>query len=404
MPLRVALIVGVLILTMSAVSPARLNAMGVTTPSIETVTDEKGRYAVSPSWSPWTISGIVWLDENQDGIRQTHEPVAPDRAIHADIVGHNYVTLISVSPKKDAANDGSPYFAYRGCAFVVTPKGVTGEVTVNIRAIEPPQRWSTPPPFDRPLADGHFFKQATLGRIIEKWCDSGFSVTNSDGIPFWDTWQTLSLENIGYPISHRFMWRGFVTQVFQKAIMQWQPGKGVIFVNILDELHDAGRDHVLRVYWAVPFPLDTSFDADLANENWNLPEEFRAALIMERRLALLDDNPAIKERYYAAPDPLLQYGLPTSRVEDMGNHFAIRTQRTVFQQWKEDVPWAKAGKVTIANVGEMARNAFRTCARWDEDGKRCMHPTLSANNAEYREHRSALLPQHIELVDQGTWQ
>ena len=70
------------------------------------------------------------------GSDKRHEPVAPDRAIHADIVGHNYVTLISVSPKKDAANDGSPYFAYRGCAFVVTQKELPGEVTVNIRAIE----------------------------------------------------------------------------------------------------------------------------------------------------------------------------------------------------------------------------------------------------------------------------
>ena len=38
------------------------------------------------------------------------------------------------------------------------------------------------------------------------------------------------------------------------------------------------------------------------------------------------DNQAIRERYFASPDPLLHYGLPTSRVEDMGNHYAIRTQ------------------------------------------------------------------------------
>ena len=76
---------------------------------------------------------------------------------------------------------------------------------------------------------------------------------------------------------------------------------------------------------------------------------------MRDRLALLDANQAIIERYYAAPEPLLQYGLPTSRVEDYGNVLVIRTQRAVFQQWKEDVPWAKAGEVTIANGGDIAK-------------------------------------------------
>ena len=35
----------------------------------------------------------------------------------------------------------------------------------------------------------------------------------------------------------------------------------------------------------------------------------------------------------------------------MGNHFAIRLQRAVLQQWKVAVPWANAGQVTIANGG-----------------------------------------------------
>ena len=35
----------------------------------------------------------------------------------------------------------------------------------------------------------------------------------------------------------------------------------------------------------------------------------------------------------------------------------LRTQRTVFQLWKHDVPWAKAGQVTLANAGELARDA-----------------------------------------------
>ena len=59
--------------------------------------------------------------------------------------------------------------------------------------------------------------------------------------------------------------------------------------------------------------------------------------------------------YFASGDPLTIFGLPTSRVEDMGNHYALRTQRAVFQQWKENVPWASAGQVTIANGGMIAQ-------------------------------------------------
>ena len=39
----------------------------------------------------------------------------------------------------------------------------------------------------------------------------------------------------------------------------------------------------------------------------------------------------------------------------MDNHYALRTQRAVFQQWKETVPWAAQGEVTIANGGDIAK-------------------------------------------------
>ena len=79
--------------------------------------------------------------------------------------------------------------------------------------------------------------------------------------------------------------------------------------------------------------------------------------IVKGRLGFLDANPAIKGRYFAVADPLTLYGLPASRVEDMGNHFAIRLQRAVIQQWKVDVPWARAGEVTVANGGDIAKES-----------------------------------------------
>ena len=76
---------------------------------------------------------------------------------------------------------------------------------------------------------------------------------------------------------------------------------------------------------------------------------------MNTRWALLNGNEAIRNHYFSVDDPLNAFGLPTSYLEDMGNHYALRTQRAVFQQWKEEVPWAEAGGVTIANGGDIAK-------------------------------------------------
>ena len=78
---------------------------------------------------------------------------------------------------------------------------------------------------------------------------------------------------------------------------------------------------------------------------------------MAGRLALLDPQPPIDRRYESASDPLNFFGLPTSKVEDMGNHFAVRLQRGVIQLWKVDVPWARAGETTVANGGDVAKEA-----------------------------------------------
>jgi hypothetical protein len=72
----------------------------------------------------------------------------------------------------------------------------------------------------------------------------------------------------------------------------------------------------------------------------------------------MDAYPAIRAKYFAAlGDPIQANGLPVSDVVDQGNHFALRAQRVVFQLWKQDVPWAKAGEVTVALGGDIAKEA-----------------------------------------------
>ena len=79
--------------------------------------------------------------------------------------------------------------------------------------------------------------------------------------------------------------------------------------------------------------------------------------IVRNRLKILDQNPAIKAKYMGNGNDqfwLEKNGLPTA-YKDEGNHYALRAQRAVYQQWKEDVPWAKKGEVTIALGGSIAK-------------------------------------------------
>jgi hypothetical protein len=41
-------------------------------------------------------------------------------------------------------------------------------------------------------------------------------------------------------------------------------------------------------------------------------------------------------------------------VRDAGGFYVLRFQGGALQQWKHEMPWAKAGSVTAANVGDIA--------------------------------------------------
>ncbi|MFN8535136.1 MAG: hypothetical protein U0556_16485 [Dehalococcoidia bacterium] len=197
---------------------------------------------------------------------------------------------------------------------------------------------------DYDVPNGHFYSQAN-GKAGEG--GTGFAITNNDNVPFWSEYRRMGgPQALGYPISRRFMWDGFVSQALQKVVLQWRPDQdAVLFVNVFDKMSDSGKDPWLRTVKSVPNPVKL-------DENGKSWEE-----IVKGRLALLDDNPAIKSRYFAAlGDPIVTNGLPTSKVEDFGNSFVLRAQRVVFQQWKEDVPWAKKGDVQVANGGDVGKD------------------------------------------------
>lgn len=196
---------------------------------------------------------------------------------------------------------------------------------------------------DYSIGNGYFYTQTGGGG------GRGFSLVDDNAARFWSEFNRLGGVNaVGYPTSVRFLWDGFVVQATQRVVLQWRPDLGQAYaVNVFDLLHEAGKDEWLLAVRSTPRPFGPEFDAGLS---W--PE------IMAKRLALLDANPAIRTAYYSVVgDPILMNGLPTSPVTDMDNHFALRAQRVVFQQWKENVPWASAGQVTVALGGSIAAEA-----------------------------------------------
>jgi hypothetical protein len=197
---------------------------------------------------------------------------------------------------------------------------------------------------DYDIPGGHFFTQ-TNGRTDSA---AGFSVTDSGGIPLWTSFNRLGgVGVLGYPVSRRFEMDGFTLQAFQKAILQWRPDRqGFAFLNTFDVLHDRGRDGWLQVYRQTPPPADWAADSGLPWER-----------VVQRHVALLDEAPApLKDAFLGEPDWLDHYGLPVA-LDDTPAGVVVRAQRAALQFWKVAVPWAAAGSVTVANGGDLAKEA-----------------------------------------------
>ena len=215
----------------------------------------------------------------------------------------------------------------------------------KLRAIVPPAVRAGAPVLDYDIPGGHFFTQTNGNPPGTD--GSGFAVTNADGIPFWDAFQQFGgVDAVGYPIGRRFVLDGFVVQPMQKAIFQWRPAEQQVWLlNTFDWLHEAGKDDWLATAKLTPPPLDTSEDA---GKPW---EE-----VLQRHVALLDAYPALKARYLSEPNWIDRFGLPVA-VADYREVSVVRGQRAVLQQWKIDTPWARAGQITVANGGDLAKEA-----------------------------------------------
>jgi hypothetical protein len=193
---------------------------------------------------------------------------------------------------------------------------------------------------DFPVPNGHFYSQAS-GQGL----GAGFTIVDDSGVMLYDEFTRRgAVDQLGYPASQRFNLGGFVTQATQKELLQWRPEtNSVDYVNVFDLFAQRGLDPVLAQTRLIPPTADNSTDTRLP---WTQ--------VVSRHLALLDQNPAIKSRYFSDANPIADFGLPQG-VADFGGVYVVRCERAAFQQWRVATPFANPGDVTQVNAGDLAK-------------------------------------------------
>ncbi len=70
-----------------------------------------------------------------------------------------------------------------------------------------------------------------------------FWVCDDASAQFRSAFEQWGMQKVGFAMSERYIYDGFVTQAFQKVIMQWRPeSQSVALINVFDDLHQAGFD------------------------------------------------------------------------------------------------------------------------------------------------------------------
>jgi sortase (surface protein transpeptidase) len=227
--------------------------------------------------------------------------------------------------------------------------GALGALLPDIEAAVPVQ--AVDAPLELGLLRGRFYAYTGDGAA-----GMGYTVLDDAVAPLWLWYRRLGgPPALGYPISRRFEQDGAMQQAFQRGLLVWRSeAEAAELAPLMDQLSARGCDAWLLSEKSIPLPLDWRTEAGLP------PEELRA-----RRMAVLEGYPEFLFTLAQAGAEAV-YGLPTSPVIDMGNFYAVRLQRTALQLWKVDVPWARAGDVTVANAGEIAREAGLFPSAWLE--------------------------------------
>ncbi|GIW06131.1 MAG: hypothetical protein KatS3mg060_0936 [Dehalococcoidia bacterium] len=173
---------------------------------------------------------------------------------------------------------------------------------------------------DSPLLGGRFYTQGSSQSGL------GFAVVDNDAAAMFSAYLAYGgPDYLGYPISRRFISGGYITQVFQNAVLQATPS-GIRPLSVMDLLSTAGLDGWLATNHLIP-PVDPAVD----------------------HAAALNEYASLRDAYgWLGPD---LNGRVTARAQDMGGVLTLRTQRTAIYESLID------GTIRYARAGEIARDA-----------------------------------------------
>jgi len=200
---------------------------------------------------------------------------------------------------------------------------------------------STVPDWDVP--NGHFFTQ-TAG--ADAPADSGFLVSNADGVSFWRDYKEMGGPAVlGYPISGRFERDGKHFQATQAALLYWDaPASRTSIYPLFRALAEMEMDGWLE---AIGIPAAAP---ELAEE-----------LMGESSVPLADrhewlTHPSLRGAYWAAYEleGPRRFGLPMSEPQRFGPYLAQRFERAVLQLWLDDLPNMPAsGTISMVQIGDL---------------------------------------------------
>ena len=211
---------------------------------------------------------------------------------------------------------------------------------------------------DFPLADGHFYTQ-TRG---DHPAGFGFAIRDTPSCPCFSQFTALGgVAALGYPASQPYQDGPFTYQATQRALLQWNRVTGTMhFANVFDLLHAAGQDEWLESFKQIPPSFDWSSDQGRPFSGPGSITENHLTTIFAPRLsdttAMRVARQALQTRFLANPHWLDHYGFPMA-IKDYGGVVVVRGQRAAFQYWRQDVPGAAAGTVTIVLGGDLAKEA-----------------------------------------------
>lgn len=207
----------------------------------------------------------------------------------------------------------------------------------------------------------------------------GYTVVDDADASFWTEFRRFGgVEVLGYPVSRRYHYptdTGFLSQAFQRGILQWHPEMGSAqMANVFEQFTEQGRDDQLEIA-GIPRPQPNDPTLSFASD----AERRMGWLVEPRFLARYFFDPVTQSPFEAQEQAWDFFGLPQTApdrpvyLREKANgkygaplylpYVAQRFQKASLQLFLADVPLdptivpgdGKKGCLAITAVGRLAR-------------------------------------------------